>query len=155
MLENSRCCHYQESVQVRPQFHCCWREEIQMLNTCWRSAKTPCMGVYVFQVLIFNSTLFTRSQDSPVGIANGYRLDDRGFGVRVVVGSRIFSSPHLRDQFWWSPSILLNWYQGLFPQGQSGRGVKLATHLQLVPRSKKKKTWIYTSTPPTPSWHSA
>jgi hypothetical protein len=32
------------------------------------------------------------SQDSIVGIVTGYRLDDRGVGVRVPVGSRIFSS---------------------------------------------------------------
>jgi hypothetical protein len=33
------------------------------------------------------------SRDSIVGIASGYGLDDRGVGVRVPVGSRIFSSP--------------------------------------------------------------
>jgi hypothetical protein len=31
--------------------------------------------------------------DSVVGIATSYRLDDQGVGVRVPVGSRIFSSP--------------------------------------------------------------
>jgi hypothetical protein len=30
------------------------------------------------------------SRDSVVGIATGYGLDDRGVGVRVPVGSRIF-----------------------------------------------------------------
>jgi hypothetical protein len=30
------------------------------------------------------------SQDSIVGLASGYRLDDHGVGVRVLVGSRIF-----------------------------------------------------------------
>jgi hypothetical protein len=33
------------------------------------------------------------SRDSAVGIATGYGLDDRWVGVRVPVGSRIFSSP--------------------------------------------------------------
>jgi hypothetical protein len=32
-------------------------------------------------------------RDSLIGIATGYGLDDRGVGVRVPVGSRIFSSP--------------------------------------------------------------
>jgi hypothetical protein len=32
------------------------------------------------------------SQDSSVGIATGYGLGDRGVGVRVPVGSRIFST---------------------------------------------------------------
>jgi hypothetical protein len=31
-----------------------------------------------------------RSRDIAVGIATGYGLDDRGVGVRVPVGSRIF-----------------------------------------------------------------
>jgi hypothetical protein len=29
-----------------------------------------------------------------VGIANGYWLEDRAFGVQVPIGSRIFSSSH-------------------------------------------------------------
>jgi hypothetical protein len=32
-----------------------------------------------------------KSRDSVVGIATGYGLDNRGVGVRVPVGSRIFS----------------------------------------------------------------
>jgi hypothetical protein len=35
--------------------------------------------------------------DSSVGIATGYGLDDREGGVRVPVGSRIFSSPRRPD----------------------------------------------------------
>jgi hypothetical protein len=33
------------------------------------------------------------SRYSPDGIAIGYRLDEQGVGVRVPVGSRIFTSP--------------------------------------------------------------
>jgi hypothetical protein len=33
-------------------------------------------------------------------------------------------------------SLLSSGYQGLFPWGKSGRGVKLTTHLHLVPRSR-------------------
>jgi hypothetical protein len=43
------------------------------------------------------------------------------------------------------PSLLSNRWWGLFCQGQSGRGVKLTTRLQLVPRSREVS---YTSTPP-------
>jgi hypothetical protein len=43
------------------------------------------------------------------------------------------------------PGLLSNGYQGLFPCGWSGRGLKLTTHLHLVPRSKNE--WICTSTP--------
>jgi hypothetical protein len=38
-----------------------------------------------------------RSRDSAIGIATGYGLDDRGVGVRVPLGSRIFSSPRRPD----------------------------------------------------------
>jgi hypothetical protein len=50
------------------------------------------------------------------GIATGYGLDDRGVGVRVPVGSRIFSSPRRPDRLWGPPS-LSNGYQGLLPWG--------------------------------------
>jgi len=36
--------------------------------------------------------------------------------------------------------------RGSFPEGKSGRGVKLTTHLHLVPRSRN--VWIYASTHP-------
>jgi hypothetical protein len=44
------------------------------------------------------------SRDSVVGIATAYGLDGRGVGVRVPVGSRIFSSPLRPDR----PSLLSN-----------------------------------------------
>jgi hypothetical protein len=39
-------------------------------------------------------------------------LDDRGVGVRVPIGSRIFSSPRRPDRFWGPPSLLSNGYRG-------------------------------------------
>jgi hypothetical protein len=36
--------------------------------------------------------------DNVAGIATGYGLDNRGFGVRVPVGSRIFSFPCRPDR---------------------------------------------------------
>jgi hypothetical protein len=64
-----------------------------------------------------------KSRDFVVGIATGYRLDDQGIGVRVLVGARIFISPRHPDRLWGPPN-LSNGYWGL------------------------KKIWIYTSTPP-------
>jgi hypothetical protein len=48
-------------------------------------------GMYIF---------LNRSRDSVVGIATGYGLADRRVGVRVPVGSKIFSSPRRPDRLW-------------------------------------------------------
>jgi hypothetical protein len=48
------------------------------------------------------------SQDSAVGIATGYRLDDKGSELRVPVESRIFSSSCRPDQLWGPPNLLSN-----------------------------------------------
>jgi hypothetical protein len=62
------------------------------------------------------------SRDSVVGIATGYGLDDQVVGVRVSVGSRIFSSPRRLYRLWGPPTLLSNGYVGLLPRGlkQSG-----------------------------------
>jgi hypothetical protein len=46
---------------------------------------------------VYLHPLLTSSRDSSVGIATGYGLDDRGVGVRVPVGSKIFTSPYRPD----------------------------------------------------------
>jgi hypothetical protein len=45
-------------------------------------------------------------------MATGYGLADGGVGVRVPVGSRIFSSPHRPDRLWGPPDLLFNGYPG-------------------------------------------
>jgi hypothetical protein len=50
-----------------------------------------------------------------VGIATGYGLDDGGVGVRVPVGSRIFSMSSRPVLGLIQPSI--QWVPGLFPRG--------------------------------------
>jgi hypothetical protein len=87
--------------------------------------------------IIFVPNYPTRGRDSVAGIETGYGLDDRGVGVRVPIGSRIFSSPRRPDRLWGPPNFLSNGYRVLFPRGESGRGVKLTTPFQLVPRSRK------------------
>jgi hypothetical protein len=54
-------------------------------------------------ILLHTYTYIKRSRGSSVGIADGYGLNDRGVGVRVPVGSRIFSSPRCPDRLWGPP----------------------------------------------------
>jgi hypothetical protein len=65
------------------------------------------------QLMLFTEPL-KWSQDSTVGIAIGYWLDNRGVGVRGLIGSRIFSSPCHSDRLFGPPSFPSNGYQGLF-----------------------------------------
>jgi hypothetical protein len=83
------------------------------------------------------------SRDSSVGITTGYGMDDRGVGVRVPVGIRIFSFPRRPDQLWGSPN---QWIPGTLSPGLklSGRG---ADHSPPTD-AEVKKMWLYTSTPP-------
>jgi hypothetical protein len=98
-------------------------------------------------------TKLTRSRDSVVGIATGYEMEGRGVGVRGLVWSRIFSSPRRPDWLFGPLSLLFNGYRRAFPRGWSGRAMKLSTHLQLVPMSRKCGS-IH-PLPHTPSWSSA
>jgi hypothetical protein len=52
------------------------------------------------------------SLGSSVGVATGYGLDDRGVGVRVPVGARIFTSPCRPDRLWVSANLLSSGYRG-------------------------------------------
>jgi hypothetical protein len=53
----------------------------------------------LLKLLLITMIKFTGSRGSAVGIATDYGLDDRGVGVRVLLGSRIFCSPRSSDRF--------------------------------------------------------
>jgi hypothetical protein len=55
------------------------------------------------------------SRDSVVGITTSYELYDRGVGVRVLIGSRIFSSPRRPDRLWVHPTSYPMGTGGSFP----------------------------------------
>jgi hypothetical protein len=57
------------------------------------------------------SSIVERSRDSAVSTATGYGLDDRRVGVRVPVGSGIFSSPRRPNRLWGPPNLLSNGYR--------------------------------------------
>jgi hypothetical protein len=77
-----------------------------------------------------------------VGIATSYGLDDQGIGVRVPVGSRIFSTSSRPALGSTQPPI--QWVRGAFSLvlKQPGREADNS------PLASAKKMWIYTSTPP-------
>jgi hypothetical protein len=91
------------------------------LNHCWEVDS------------VVNMT--TVSQDSAVSIATGYRLDGWGVRIRVPLGARFFSSPSRPGHFFRpiQPPIQLV-LGGSFLGGVKRPGMKLTTHLQLVPR---------------------
>jgi hypothetical protein len=62
--------------------------------------------------LFLNVLFLLKSQVRVVGIATGYGLNYRGFGARVPVGSRIFSSPRCPDRLWGPPGLLSNGRRG-------------------------------------------
>jgi hypothetical protein len=83
------------------------------------------------------------SQDSTVSIVIGYGLDDRGVGVQVLVGSRIFSSsrPVLGPT---QPPV--QWLPWTLSQGVKRPGREDDQSPPTI--VEVKNTWIYTSTPP-------
>jgi hypothetical protein len=91
------------------------------------------------------------SRDSVVGIATGYELDDGGVGVRVPVGSRIFSTSSRPALGPTQPPI--QWLPAALSPGVKRPGREADDSPQLVPRSRK-----YGSIHPLlqkPSWRSA
>jgi hypothetical protein len=63
-------------------------------------------------------------RDSVVGTATGYGLDHRGFGVRVPVGSKIFSSPRRPNRLWSHPASSYPMGTGnYFPGGKAAKAL--------------------------------
>jgi hypothetical protein len=78
-------------------------------------------------------------------IAAGFWLDYRGIGVRIPLGSRIFTSPYRPGRLWRPPNLLFNVYRGLFPRLK--RPERETDH-SLPTSAEVKKIWIYTFIPP-------
>jgi hypothetical protein len=56
---------------------------------------------------------------------------------------QVFSTPQRSDRLSGPPSLHSNGYWGLFPRRKSGRGVKLTTHLHIVPRSRMAELYLH------------
>jgi hypothetical protein len=85
-----------------------------------------------------------------VGIATGYELDDRGVGVQIPVGSRIFSTSFRPALGPTQPRI--EWVSGVLSPGVKRPG-REAHHSP--PTSAEVKKTIYNPLPSTLSWGSA
>jgi hypothetical protein len=92
---------------------------------------------------LYNTTVFITSRDSVVCIATGYGLDNRGVGVRVPVGPRIFSSPRQPDRLWGPLSAYSMGTGGSFPWDKAAE-----TDHAPAGSAEVKKVWIYISTSP-------
>jgi hypothetical protein len=88
------------------------------------------------------SSSYVRSRESVVGIATGYWLDDRGVGVRVPVGSKMFAPPYRLDWL----LVPTNLYVGTSFPVVNRPGLE-GDHLPAT-SADVKKMWIYTYTPP-------
>jgi hypothetical protein len=74
------------------------------------------------------------------GAAIAQSVSRRAYGVEGQGsipgrGKIFYSTPQRTDRLWIPPSLLADGYTLLFPRGYSGWGLKLSTHLYLVPRS--------------------
>jgi hypothetical protein len=85
-------------------------------------------------------------QDSVVGIATGYGLDDQGVGVGVQVGSRIFPFSKSPRPALESTQPPIQWVPGALSSGIKRPG-READDSPLT-SAEVKKIWICTSTPP-------
>jgi hypothetical protein len=75
------------------------------------------------------TTPLNQSRDSSVGMALGYGLDDQGSGVRFPTGAGNFSLHHRVQNGSGPTQPPIQWVSAVLY-----RGLKLTTHLHLVPR---------------------
>jgi hypothetical protein len=91
-------------------------------------------------------SMYISIQGSVVGIATGYKLDDWGVGVQVLVVSKIFSFSTSSRLPLGPTQPLIQWLLRLFPRGVKWLG-READHSPIA-SAEVKKMWIYTSTAP-------
>jgi hypothetical protein len=69
-------------------------------------------------------------------------MHGRGIGVRFTARARYFSLPHSFQAGSGVQQPPIQWYRELFPREESGRGVKLTTHIHLELTSKMVELYL-------------
>jgi hypothetical protein len=120
----------------------------QLRSNCFMQADLSEVMVLICHVcfiLFLFSPYAAKSRDSPVGVALGYGLDDRGYRVRFPEGAgNFFSSPPRPERLWGPPKPLIQWVPGALSLGVKRPG-READH---SPPSSAENEWSYTSIPP-------
>jgi len=96
--------------------------------------KQTCKFKHYSIYISINHFHYYKIRCSSVSVVTRLRAGRLDFDSRQ--GLRFFSSPPHSDRLWSPYSLLSRGYRRFFLQGLSGRGVKLTTHLHLVPRSR-------------------
>jgi hypothetical protein len=109
-----RCCCLRKLTKIASGQHSLRVYRFQLTNNSVNGTMTM-YGIFELKLI----HLSVVSRDSAVGIATGYGLDDIEVGVRVPVGSRIFTSPCRPDRLCGPPNLLYKGYRGLFPGGKA------------------------------------
>jgi hypothetical protein len=121
-----------------------WRNVFTLFFVQWSISLIPVLGFTQVCLVELGRCIIFLLRHSAVGIETGYRLNDRQVGVRVPVGSTIFTSPCRPDRLWGPPTSCTKGTGGSFPTLKRPR--REPDHS--APRSAEvKKMWIYTSTP--------
>jgi hypothetical protein len=109
--------------------YCAWEPFACMISSTWCEYEVPGM------ILLCNLQEVV-SRDSSFGIALGCGLDDRGSRVWFLAGAGNFSLHHrIQNGSGAHPASYSMGIRGSFP-GVKRPGVKLTTHLHLVPKSR-------------------
>jgi hypothetical protein len=113
MTETTRMQKCYPILILKPQFELCSIQINRLLRYFNNAAST--------ENVIRLRYYYVRPCWSAVGIATGYGLDDRGVGVRVPIGLRMFTSPRRSDRLWGLPSLSNGATSDYFPEGKAAR----------------------------------
>jgi hypothetical protein len=122
-----RCVRFTASYINKTAVVYCCHEDIHI--EIWASSNAPVMFLPRIEW----------SRHSLVGIATVCGLDGRG----SIPGMAGFFSSQRPARLWCPPSLHSSGYRGLFRQGLNGWGVKLTTHLQLMPRLRMVELYLH------------